>query len=398
MTSLGSIPRRWTRSLAIPLALWACTSKVRAHGDPPAVTDLLSVDAEGAKVVSLTEGLAVRLAEGWHFVCPAAFGSALPPLALSADGSQTWVVGAEDLFLLDGQGQVHAQGQSELDSATVVALAADRDSVYALRFAAEGSEVVRLEQDQAAVVHVGNEPWTSVAFDGRSLWLSRLDSDSLRLLELSPEGDQRDLQSIVLEGAWLSARLRAASDGLYVALRNNQEYRVAAVEPGATRPLFTAPVPIEGPAHNEGGGWLSSGGALMRLGSDVPEPFELEDRITCLGNWHEQAFVCDQTRMRALDEAGPSGTLFELAELQGPLPSEEGAELSRECRDQWTLFRGDLGRIGIDVADGGVETDGSMATGGCAALGAKASPSGPWLLPLGWAAWAVRRRRLGAVG
>src|SRR5689334_478793 len=69
----GGRPQRrigWSAALALLLS-WAWPGIALAHRGPALVLSLLAWQDDAARVLRLNEGLAVRNATGWRYVCPA---------------------------------------------------------------------------------------------------------------------------------------------------------------------------------------------------------------------------------------------------------------------------------------------------------------------------------------
>ena len=141
------------QAIAIAIALLTVSS-ARAHGGPPIVEGVLAVDGDGPWLVKLSEGFALRSADGdWSFVCPALFGADVPPVNATVAG-QVSVAGSMDLHRLSAEPSVHALNRPDLSGTRVLALAALDDALLALRLApsgdgggSSGTELVRFRDD-----------------------------------------------------------------------------------------------------------------------------------------------------------------------------------------------------------------------------------------------------------
>src|SRR5262245_14132392 len=136
---------------ALLLTLAPCV-RAFAHGVPPEAYAVLSHDAQGARAVSLSVGVALRRsAQNYQFVCPMAWGDQFAaPLAALADG--TIVIGASrGLMLLAEDGTLRAHPDPAAVG-RVSDMVRSARGVFALRPTATGSELLAVDAQRARVL------------------------------------------------------------------------------------------------------------------------------------------------------------------------------------------------------------------------------------------------------
>ena len=136
---------------AVLSAMTPCASAL-AHGEPPTAIAVLSHDAEGARALRLSHGLALRRgAKQFQFVCPAAWGDMYAaPLAALADG--TIVVGTtHGLMLLGEDGKPRAHPDPAAAGATYELISSPH-GVFSVRTTPTGSEVLAIDAQSVRVL------------------------------------------------------------------------------------------------------------------------------------------------------------------------------------------------------------------------------------------------------
>src|SRR5262249_5584452 len=117
------------------------------------------------------------------------------PLALSADGETSWVIGEDDLYRVSA-GMFTPQRRTDLDSSHVELLAGDARGVFALVLTTSGTEIVQLDAAPPRVVWSSPAYWTSLVLDGDQLELARITDDATTLV----------LATVSFEGAMTGSR------------------------------------------------------------------------------------------------------------------------------------------------------------------------------------------------
>lgn len=410
--------------LLLGLLLATMPALASAHGDPAAVVQVVAADTDGPRVIRLTEGLAIKLGGEWTYVCPNLFGLGSIFLALSADGERTWVVGADDLMTLEADGTVAARGEPHLASDSVLALAASERDVYALRFAARGTEVFRLAASGSERIAQVRERFATMAVAGSgALYLARAEDDRLHVLFLSDSGEETSREVFDLDLAGAVPRLRVASEKLFVQvvrpagfeLFHLERNETGADRKGDAQSLFAGSERIYGPiAGPDGTTWASVDPVLYSLGSDLTlEPHEAPASVTCVDSRGGRAFACAQASLYELEPGGLGKRVMALESLSPPPRAHPALVGSERCGHEWTLFSKDLASIGVrklgsskePSADGGVvaqqDAGDSPHTphGACCAIGPPSLASSAWKALGAWLllSWMVRKVRVGLV-
>lgn len=361
------------RSCALWLALVVAPT-VRAHGGPPVIEAALAYDEAGPLVVELSEGFAVRSEDAsWSFVCPALFGTDVPPPSASIAG-EAWLAGATDLFRLGWTRGVSAAQRPDLAGPRVLALEDLEGEPLVLRLSVtdsrvDGSEVVRPDGELVEIVYGTPVIWSALAVmrarDGADMqiWLARTEADGIEVLGLSTDGIEVDRQLAPLPDEPLAVQLSIAGEHVFAHVSANGGYTLLHV---ATRgkPAFaaalvvSAALPVRGPALRGGEILLTRDAELLswRPGGGV-EPSDSPlgtQTLTCLTPEH----ACTQRALYGADSVERAGSfedaemLLDLAQLGPPqlLPSD--ASLQQQCDLQWMVFRADLVRAGIMTLGG----------------------------------------------
>src|SRR5687767_5120187 len=95
-------------SVIAMLSCLSLSSAVHAHGGPPAIENVVASDEGGPWLAELSEGFALREADGaWSFLCPALFSADTPPPSATV-ADIVWISGGMDLFRLRANRTVEA--------------------------------------------------------------------------------------------------------------------------------------------------------------------------------------------------------------------------------------------------------------------------------------------------
>jgi hypothetical protein len=351
----------------------------RAHGGPPAIENVVASDDGGPWLAELSEGFALREAEGsWSFLCPALFAADTPP-PNTAVADTVWISGGMDLFRLRADRTLEPADTPDLSTARVLSLAALDGALIALRSQPAlnpgqnaGTELIALRGDMEESLLIDSASfWSALAVQpayaaggDTVLWLARIAGDGFELLGLSPSGEELARAMTPWSSSPLSIRLTAAGEDVFLHLYDSLGYKLVHVGmrgEAASEAVVVAEAqgPMRGPVaigdemlftqdeqlliYRDGATELSSG----VIGS---EP------LTCLTPEH----VCTPSRLyeiagvQAADAFDPGSALLDLALLKGPTLRPDDADLGQYCTAQWLVFQADLLRAGITASDAGV--------------------------------------------
>ena len=398
-----------------------------AHGGPPAALGIVAADPNGEpSLVLLNEGLAVLRDQRWSFACPRLWGDAdttadKVPLAMSVDGIESWIIGADDLYVVR-EGGLTALARPDLSRAAIVALAGDHDALFGLRVTSAGSSVVRIDDDAKRPLFTSSNFWSALAIDPDRIHLARFESDQIVRTALDRNGDVLEEFWSKIEGAVVQIRLRPTPQRLFAVIYDGQQHTLAVLEQDSLQVVLQSVGPIQGPqAGPDGRLWVALDGELMREAGDGFESIGEERRVTCLAQWGSVPYACVGSDIHRLDDDGLQARLFRLDQLSAPDPALIAADAERDCEFQWLLYRNDLDRSGLeprDRIDAAAEPDASVPSDaaapatrdasiverddakrssfGCSAAGGSGrAPAAAlfWAGALGWRMAARRRRR-----
>jgi hypothetical protein len=359
---------RWVATLIVfALTLVLPSSDTRAHGGPPAALGIVAADEHGRpSMVLLNEGLAFERDDRYLFMCPSMWGDSdtsagKAPLARSVDGVESWIIGTDDLYSVR-DGALTAQGRPDLSSASVIALAAQDDALLGLRFDADGSAVVRIDDAAKAALFTSPETWSWFATGDGNLHLARVVADTGEVVRAVVDTDGEVIEEFRTPMATPLAqlRLRPTANGLFAVLFDGQQYALVAIEQERWQVLLQSSGPIDGPQASAGGAlWVSLDGELMSDNGDGFAAVGEARRVTCLEQWGSHAYACVGSDLYSLGDAALAEHLFQLDHLGAPDPALVPTDGKRECEFQWVLYRLDLERTGLaprhdDDEDGGV--------------------------------------------
>ncbi len=422
--AIGNAPTTLAMFIASATLTMLIASYTRAHGGPPEAAGIVAADERGPTLVLTNEGLVLRRAGAWSFMCPRLWGEddisfSRLPLAHSLDGASSFVVGKDDVFVMR-DGMLTKQGRPELSRAAVTVLAGDREALFGLRTHAEGSDIVRIDGREEHALFASAEVWWTLAIDDRGLYLARPTSEGgLEVVSLDREGSMRASFTVPIAVRPAQLRLHAVADRLFAVLFDGEQYLLGELDAEGWQTLVHSPGPIDGPiASADGALWIAVDGVLTREGGAGFEATGEPRRVTCLSSWSEWVYACVDTELYRLREAGLDERLFALDGIAPPDPALVPDDAAFDCEVQWQLFQSDLQRIGLTTRarpEAGVDagavardagaardapSDGTAATlqaapGGCSAAHTRDAVAWPaWLA----VAALVRRSRRHAAG
>lgn len=362
----------WAALLVTALLLLHQVSTAHAHGSPPAVHGPVAVQDGAPWLVRLNEGHAIADGTGFRFLCPAAFGRELPPLAIQ-DAERVFVVGATDLHLLEPDGTVRDTAQAELSDGSVVALARLADRAYALRFLPDGSEVVQLDRANSVPLWKDTLGWVSMVAHGEDLIVARVEADRLSWQRVGLDGPADPLGTATLPALQPVVYLRSAG-GLLFASVVADRYSLWRLDAAGATQLFESEAPIEGPvALGSGELRIASRGEPLRLVGDTAEPVAADFGPTCLESLQGRAFGCAS---EVLWDLQSEREVFTLEGLAPPWSHEPDAS---RCEAQWLRYRADLINRGLmprDSSDAGADAPARAPTPPAASSGCACVASG----------------------
>lgn len=370
----------------------APVSTAFAHGGPPAALGLLAANADGAEVILLNEGLALKRPEAWSYLCPSLWGevnqsSGKFPLARSADGIETWVCGGEDLYLLRDQKLV-AQMRPEYRRNQMLGLANDAEHVYGLHYTGSGprmsTNVVRLRSDGDAAFWQSDLYWTAITADARGVYVARVAAEKqLELVTLDKSGQEvsRGLAMVPLTPPEI--QLHALGERIYVTATDGTLSMFGYFEGSTWKEVLQDKLPIVGPQTSpDGTMWIAIGGVLQRVRDDKPEPVDETRIITCLEQWNDWHYACVGSDLFRLTESGVGERVFEMNNFHAPDPKLVPPEAEENCAQQWVLYSVDATRSGLMFVDwphvaGAGDDAMSAATAGASGASASSTAGDP---------------------
>jgi len=345
-TVVGATAAAFWGGAAIALFVLVEVRTARAHGEPPEALSVVASDADGPSLVRLNEGLAMRTADGWRYLCPALWGEDAVAPALSIPGGPAVIGAGSGLLLVSPQGAVTRHPDARAPG-RVLELAASAGGLFALRQSGDLHQVVRVDRDAVEVLFGDTRPWDDLAAADDSLQLVRLDRDQLRELRLSLTGDALAEHTAAAPAASVAMLARLAGGVAYaLVLTSSLAGELGRIEEGTWRPLVTGRL-LAGPIETGGGWFVAADGELARFEDERMLPLDGAPRATCLRSQGELDYACSDRGLRALAPSGLAAWLFELSEL-GPPDLDRVPEEQREtCTLQWQRYEIDLRAAGI---------------------------------------------------
>jgi hypothetical protein len=353
-------------------ALTPCASAF-AHGEPPAAYAVLAHDAQGARAVRLSKGVALRrAAQRFQFVCPSAWGDQYAaPLAALADG--TIVVGATSGLMLlgeDGQLRAHPDPAAAGDSSELVRSA---QGVFALRSTQAGSELLAIDAERVRVLWQDTKSLYSLAALDDKLVLLRANGLTLEQVTLAAaDGKELDRQTAVLSSPVDYVFARASAGAAYALVM----FRTAAVLGSLTANAFSkiaeAELSIAGPLRVGDSTLLARDGQLTQLVGAELKPLTGQDDVLCLEQNDGLSYACTPDGIVRVGAQALDAPLFLLSWLVAPdqelLPAGEARQ---RCNEQWQDLRVDLAALGTTlVEDASADAGGSLVDAGSAPMDA----------------------------
>jgi hypothetical protein len=360
-----------TRSLSFVaccvVGLLSGIASARAHGATVALA-LVAEDAQGARAVRVTGGLALRVDDQWHFVCPALFGDTNSPAAGSLADGPIIVAASAGLFLLAADGSVSPH-PDPLAKGTGRAVVATSAGLFVLQQRDSMTELLSVQADRASVFWRDARAWEDVAATAKQFQLVRLAGDQIEQVLLSSQGDILATETAPAPATTALVFARLAGDVPYIvaATQGGTVLELGRIAQGKWVSLQTGRSNLAGPIVTaKGQSFVAVEGALARFENEQLTPLSTMEFVNCLREDRDHAYACTHGGLRELGAAGLGTSLFELSMLRPPLVGAVPASATASCDAQWQHLQFDLLAAGILVAPG-TESD--------AGPGADAGPS-----------------------
>lgn len=325
-----------------------------AHGGPPSALGLIAAAGAGPEVVLLNEGLALKTPMGWSFLCPSLWGeldlsSGKLPLARSADGATTWIIGSDGLYMLKGN-RIATPQRPELGRNKMIALANDSEFVYGLHLTVNQTiEVVRLSTVAEAALWSSADYWSAITASSAGIHVARVAGDNLlEVATLDRQGRELSRARAMLSVMPFEMQLQASGDRLYATVSDGALWQVGYFEAGIWNEVLQDRLPILGPQVNADGTlWLAVGGMLARLEAGVIQPAAVSGMVSCLDQWGDWTYACVGSDLYRLSAAGLGDRIFGIDGMYGPQPSLVGPLARDSCDQQWVIYNFDAMRSGF---------------------------------------------------
>jgi MYXO-CTERM domain-containing protein len=388
---------------AASLFLLAFAPRVSAHGPPPAATELLAKTEQGAALVRLTPGgFAHRVADGFRFICPEAWGGdVLAPLASISLGPT--IVASDSLSIVEQDGRVALH---PVQSGAGIVAASHRDAVFVI-FKHEGKvELRRVTGTTNELVRLLDQPFGALVASVDELSLLRWLDNTLVLQKLSLTGEPLGSVTWTMKSPVAYARLRLAGSQLYVVVwgRSAPWVSLGRLTAQGYEPLREASTDVAGPVSLATGTLVAIDGVLQSLETGALVD-TLGYRATCLGERDGLAYACAHSDLLRVDASGLGAPLFEVASLRAP-DAQALSEVARaDCTTRWLDLQNDIavaraasaphdaGASAPDAATADASTPLARAsdTGGCST--SRGTSPRPYALGLALVAWCAAHRR-----
>jgi len=350
---------RALRLSALLSFLTPCASAL-AHGPPPTAYAVVSSDADGARVVRLSTGLALRRGpERFQFVCPAAWGDeSAAPLAALDDG--TVVVGAVNGLMLmspDGALRPHPHPDAAGISTELLRTA---HGVFSLRITQTGSQVLAIDAQSARVLWQDTRNWYSIGARDDVLVLLRANNAEIEQLTIgSSDGKERERQLATLGTPIDYVFARATGGASYVLTLTQNAPTLGSLSANAFSKIAQGASTIAGPLRIGDATLLAVDGQLSRLQNGAPAALAEDDYLLCLEESDGTPYACTPEGIKRVRAETLAEPLFELSWMVPPDLARLSEGKPRErCDYQWQDMRFDLLALGMslreDTAEAGV--------------------------------------------
>lgn len=371
---------------------------VLAHGVPPAAYAVLSHDAQGARAVHFSHGLALRRpGQRYQYVCPAAWGDMFSrPLAALPDG--TIVAGGTTGLMLigeDGTVRAHPDPVAVGFSTELVRSGA---GVFSLRPTLEGSEVLAIDAQKVRVLWKEAKSFTSLAaFDDKIVLLRTSNLSIEQVTIAAATGQELDRQVALVQSPIDYVFARAEAGAAYALVMFRTSTVLGRLEMNAFTKIAQGELSVAGPLRSGESMLLALDGKLSQLVGGQPTPLVGDDNVFCLAQHDGLSYACNTDGIARVNGQALGEPLFQLRWLTAPKLEPSGT-LRDQCNAQWQDLRVDLMMAGTtlledalpdagtpapDVAvvvDAAMVIDGASAEDGALAPEAGLADAGPMLV------------------
>jgi hypothetical protein len=336
---------------ALLSTLTPCVSAL-AHGDPPTAYALLSHDAEGARAVRLSAGLALRRApQRFQYVCPSAWGDMYAaPLAALADG--TIVVGATSGLMLvdaDGRARAHPDPAAAGDSSEVVR---SLRGVFSLRTTNEGSELLAVDAQKVRVIWQDTKSLYSLAAFDDKLLLLRANGTILEQVTVSAaDGTELDRQVAPVAAPVDYAFARATADTGYALVEFRTVSVLGTLRMNTFNEIAEGELSIAGPLRAGESTLLALDGQLAELVQGRARPLAESHNVLCLEQNDGLSYACHPGGLARVTGQALGEPLFQLSWLVAPNFELLAPEAASRCNTQWQDLRIDLSMAGTALPE-----------------------------------------------
>lgn len=339
------------RFAALVSIVTPCTAAL-AHGEPPAAYLVLSHDAEGARALRLSHGVALRRGpKRYQFVCPSAWGDMYAaPVAALADG--TIVVGATSgLKLLgqDGKVRVHPDPVAAGSTGDIIGSA---HGVFSVRNVAAGSELLAVDAEHARVLWSDSKNLYSLAaLDDKLVLLRGFDIMLEQVTVAMADGKELERQVAMVTTPIDYAFARAAAGTAYALVMFRNGTALGTLHMNAFTRIAQADLSVAGPLRIGESLLLAPDGKLSQLVGAEAQPLAEDDNVLCLGQENELSYACNPAGIARVSGDALSEPLFQLSWLVPPDLEALPVEARERCNMQWQDLRVDLMMAGTSLLE-----------------------------------------------
>ena len=352
---------------------------------------MLTVADEQATLLRLTRGLAVRVEEGFRYVCPERWGGDATAPVAALPGGPAWVAGPE-LLLVEGDGSARSYAP-ELGQA--IALASGDQAAFGIFQPAGRYELWRLTPEAPKLVAVLDDRFETLVAHDDEVALLGWNAGGLVVQRMSLAGEVLARSTWETPSVVAYAELRSAAGTLFVVSHGSTEpwVSLARIDEDDFVILREAGSTILGPVEVQGRRLLAVDGTLGWL--EDASAIEPRGYVTCLGQVGAVSYLCvDGTMVQIVDAGLQTVPLFEPGRLLEPEYEllAEGARV--DCARRWQDLKADLppstavgardaGGLGQEVVDASTG-EATAPTGRASGCTSSAKPA-----PAGWSGWSA---------
>lgn len=337
------LARRALRLGALLCTLTPCATAF-GHGEPPVAYTVITHDAEGARAVRLSAGVAVRrAAQRFQFVCPSVWGDMYgAPVAALSDG--TIVVGATSGLMLlgqDGSARPHPDPNAVGDTSDVVSSAL---GVFALRATPEGSELIAADATKVRTLWKDSKTLYSLAaFDDKLVLLRANGATVEQVTVAASDGKELERQVAAMGSPVDYVFARAAAGAAYAVVMLRSSTVLGSLHMNSFSQIAEGQLSVAGPLRIGEGTLVALDGKLSQLAEGKTTPLAEPHNVLCLEQNDGLMYACDSEGIARVSNQALGEPLFQFSWLAPPdlelVP--EGMARTR-CNTQWQDLRVDL--------------------------------------------------------